>query len=76
LITEEEIKEGMFGIFQKQRLVVGGGAAVGVGALIHRKLEVKGKRVVSLVTGSSIASNVYLDIIQSRLNHAPRPSPL
>jgi threonine dehydratase len=76
LILEEEIKDGMFYVFNNHRLVVEGAAAVGVGALIHRKIEVKGKKVVSLVTGSSIDSDVYLDIIQSRMNHATKPAPL
>lgn len=74
LISEEEIKDGMFYLFERHRLVVEGAAAVGVGALIHRKIAVQGKKVVSLVTGSSIESDVYLGIIQSRLNDAAKHS--
>jgi threonine dehydratase len=67
LVTEEEIKDGMFHLFEKQRLIVEGAAAVGVSALLHRKIDVQGKRVVALLTGSSINSHQYCRIIQSRI---------
>jgi threonine dehydratase len=68
LISEEEIKDGMFYIFDKHRLIVEGAAAVGVGALMNQKINVKGKKVVTLLSGSSINSDEYIRIIQSRLN--------
>jgi threonine dehydratase len=67
LISEEEIKDGMYYVFDKHRLIVEGGAAVGVGALIHGKANVKGKKVVTLLSGSSIDSEEYIHIIKSRL---------
>ncbi len=70
LVSEEEIKNGMFHIFENHRLIVEGAAAVGVGALIHQKINVKGKNVVTLLTGSSINSNEYIRIIQKRVNQS------
>lgn len=67
LISEEEIKDGIFYLFDKHRLIVEGAAALGVGALIHQKINVKGKKVVTLLSGSSIDSNDYIRIIQNRL---------
>jgi threonine dehydratase len=69
LISEEEIKDGMFYIFDKQRLIVEGAGAVAIGALIHKKINVSGKRVVALLSGSSINSEEYIRIIQSRLTN-------
>jgi threonine dehydratase len=69
LISEEEIKDGMFYIFDKHRLIIEGAAAVGIGALKHRKINVKGKKVVTLLSGSSIDSEEYIRIIQSRLSN-------
>jgi threonine dehydratase len=69
LISEEEIKDGMFYVFDKHRLIVEGAAAVGVGALIHQKIDVKGKKVVALLSGSTINSDEYIRIIESRLTH-------
>lgn len=67
LISEEEIKDGMFYVFDKHRLIVEGAAALGVGALMNQKINVKDKRVVALLTGSSIHSKEYIRIIQNRL---------
>ncbi len=68
LISEEDIKDGMFYIFDKQRLIVEGAAAVGIGALINKKINVNGKKVVALLSGSSINSEEYIRLIQSRLS--------
>ena len=59
----------MFYVFDKHRLIVEGAAAVGVGALLNQKFDVKGKKVVALLTGSSINSDDYIRIIQSRLTN-------
>ncbi len=67
LISEEEIKDGMVYVFDKHRLIVEGAAAVGVGALINQKVNVKGKKVVTLLSGSSINSDEYIRIIQNIL---------
>jgi threonine dehydratase len=68
LISEEEIEDGMFYIFDTHRLIVEGAAAVGVGALLNQKIDVKGKKVMVLLSGSSIHSEEYIRIIQSRLS--------
>ncbi len=72
LISEEEIKDGMFYVFDKHRLIVEGAAAVGVGALMNQKINVKGKKVVTLLSGSSINSDEYIRIIHSRLTNEGR----
>jgi len=67
LISEDEIKDGMFYIFEKHRLIAEGGAAVGIGALLNQKINVKGKKLVALLSGSTINSAEYIRIIQGRL---------
>jgi threonine dehydratase len=67
LISEDAIKDGMYYVFDKHRLIVEGGAAVGVGALMHGKINVRGQQVVILLSGSSIDSEQYVQIIKSRL---------
>lgn len=66
LISEEDIKDGMFYIFDKQRLIVEGAGAVAIGALINKRINVSGKKVVALLSGSSIDSGEYIRTIQSR----------
>lgn len=73
LISEEEIKDGMFYIFNKHRLIVEGAGAVAIGALIHKKIRVNGKKVVALLSGSSINSEEYICIIQSRFANRGKP---
>ena len=57
----------MFYIFDQHRLIVEGAAAVGIGALMHQKINVQGKKVVILLSGSTINSDEYIQIIQSKL---------
>ena len=66
LVSEEDIKDGIFYVFDKQRLIVEGAGAVAVGALIEKKIDVGGKKVVALLSGSSIDSGEYIRTIQSR----------
>jgi threonine dehydratase len=73
VVSEEEIKDGMFYVFERHRLIVEGAAAVGVAALMNAKIDVRGKRVVTLLSGSSIDSAQYIGIIRDRLcAHANR----
>ncbi len=67
LISEKEIEDGIFYIFDKHRLIIEGAAAIGVGALINRRINVNDKKVVTLLSGSSINSEEYISVIQSRL---------
>jgi threonine dehydratase len=69
LISEEELKDGMFYVFDRQRLIVEGAGAVTIGALINKKINVRGKRVVALLSGSSVNSEEYIRIIKSRFDN-------
>jgi len=69
LVSEEEIRDGMFYIFDNYRLIVEGAAAVGVGLLMGQKINVEGKRVVAVLSGNNINSDEYIRIVQSRLTH-------
>jgi threonine dehydratase len=64
VISEAEIKSGMRHLFENHRLIVEGAAAVGVGALVNHRIDVKGKTVVALLSGNSINSNEFISIIQ------------
>jgi threonine dehydratase len=72
-ISEEAIKDGMSYIFEKQRLIVEGAGALAIGALINKKIDVEGKNAVALLSGSSIDSQEYIRIIQSRLADWGKP---
>ncbi|MFZ1199776.1 MAG: pyridoxal-phosphate dependent enzyme [Desulfobacterales bacterium] len=67
IVSEEQIKDGMYFVFDQHRLIVEGAAAVGIGALLHRKVDVSGKKVAVLLSGSSIDSQSYVRVIDGRL---------
>jgi threonine dehydratase len=67
LISETVIEDGMFHLFETHRTIAEGAAAVGVGALLNRRVDVRGKRVVAVVTGGSVDSAAYLQVIRERL---------
>ncbi len=67
LVSEPETKDAMYYIFDKHRLIVEGAAAVSTATLLNQKIDVKGKKVVALMTGSSIDAGHYLGIIEKRL---------
>ena len=73
LVSEEEIKAGIFHLFDTHRTIAEGAAALGVGAMLGGRVDVAGKRVVTLVTGGTVESAAYLRIIQERLERNPHP---
>ena len=64
ILAEDPIKDAMHYLFDRHRLIVEGAGAVGVGVLLQRMLDVAGRRVVTLLSGSTIDSDVYLRILQ------------
>ncbi len=67
LVSEEQIKDGMFHIFNHHRIIAEGAASVGPGALLHGLSDVSGKKVVALLSGSTVNSEHYLQTLQERL---------
>ena len=73
LVSEEEIKAGMFHLFDTHRIIAEGAAAVGVGAMLSGRVDVKGRRVVSVVSGGTVDTATYLQIIQDQLEREVHP---
>lgn len=67
VISEEEIKDGIRYLFEHQRLIVEGAGVIGVSAMLGNKIDVTGKRVVTVLTGSSINTAEYISIVQDKL---------
>ena len=64
LLTESEIEASIRLLFEQHRLVVEGSGALGVGGLLKRKEQFKGKKVVAVVCGRNIDLEVFKRIIQ------------
>ena len=56
LVTEEEIAAGIVFAFEQHRLVVEGGGAVGIAALLHGRVNGLGREVAVVISGGNIAS--------------------
>lgn len=51
-VTEDEIAKGMLGVLERNKLVVEAGGAVGVAAVLAKKLKLKGKTAIVLSGGN------------------------
>jgi threonine dehydratase len=66
LVSEEEIKEGMYYLFETHRTIAEGAAAVGIGAMLNGRIDLAGKRVATVITGATVESAAYLSIIREK----------
>jgi threonine dehydratase len=73
LVSEEEIKAGMFHLFDTHRTIAEGAAAVGVGAMLSDRIDVRGKQVVAVVSGGTVESATYLQLMQEALERTSHP---
>ena len=54
LVTEDEISGAILALIEKQKMIAEGAGAVSVAAAMFDKFPIKGKRVVSVVSGGNI----------------------
>jgi len=67
LVDEEEIAEAILLLLERERTVAEGAGAVGLAALLHRDLGLRGKRVIVVVSGGNIDVNLMARVIQRGL---------
>lgn len=65
LVSEEEIAAAMAFALAQQRLVVEGGGAVGLAALLHDKVGVVGRNIAVVLSGSNVNVSSLIQIAQS-----------
>ena len=66
-VSEEEIASTILYLLEKEKTVVEGAGAVGVAALMNRKVRLEGKNVVSVISGGNIDVNVVARVIERGL---------
>lgn len=69
LVSEEEIAEAMAFCLEQHRLVVEGGGAVGIAALLHRRVGELGRNVVVVLSGSNVGLSLLLEVAQKRRDY-------
>lgn len=63
LVSEEEIARGMAFALKEEHLVLEGGGAVGIAALLHGKVQGLGKNVVIVVSGGNVSADRLARIV-------------
>lgn len=71
-VEDQEIASAILFLLERQKLVVEGAGAVGVAALMHDKIDIKGKKVVSLLSGGNIDVTMLAQIIEKGLVKSSR----
>ncbi len=66
LVSEEEIASAMAFALKRLKLVVEGGGAVGIAALLHRRLEAPGRTLAVVVSGSNVDLDTLFEIAHGR----------
>ena len=65
LVSEDEIGQAIRYVFKTQRMVLEGGAAVGIAALLAKKLDVHGQNVALIYSGNNIAEETLRKVLDS-----------
>lgn len=68
LVTEEETADGMAFALENHHLVVEGGGAVSLAALLHSKIRSMGQCIVIVLSGGNVEIPVLMKIAAERLN--------
>lgn len=70
-VSEEDLASAIVGLVESEHLIAEGAGAAGVAALASGRIDVKGRRVVAIVTGANIDRRRLADLI-ARVPQGPR----
>ena len=76
LVSEDEIASAILTLIEKQKMIAEGAGAVSVAAAMFDKFPIKGKKVVSLVSGGNIDVTILSRVIKRGLIKSGRQSQL
>lgn len=74
LVSEDEIASAILALIEKQKMTAEGAGAVSVAAAMFDKFPIKGKKVVSLVSGGNIDVTILSRVIERGLMKSGRSS--
>lgn len=76
LVTDDEISSAILALIEKQKMIAEGAGAVSVAAAMFNKFPIKGKNVVSIVSGGNIDVTILSRVIERGLMKSGRSSSL
>ncbi len=71
-VTDDEVSTAILSLIEQQKLIAEGAGAVSVAAVLFDKIDVKGKKVVCLVSGGNIDVTILSRVINRGLQKAGR----
>lgn len=63
LVEEDETRAAVRALAETQQLIVEGSGAVGIAALLARKIDLSGRRVVAVLSGGNIDLGLFAEIL-------------
>ena len=76
LVTDDEVSSAILALIEKQKMIAEGAGATAVAAVMFDKFNLKGKRVVSIVSGGNIDVTSLSRVIERGLFTSGRSSSL
>ena len=76
LVSDDEVASAILALIEKQKMIAEGGGAAAVAAVMFDKFNLKGKRVVSIVSGGNIDVTILSRVITRGLMKSGRSSSL
>lgn len=76
LVTDDEVASAILSLIEKQKMIAEGAGATAVAAVMSGKLDLKGKRVVAVVSGGNIDVTSLSRVIDRGLLNSGRSSSL
>ncbi len=76
LVTDDEISSAILALIEKQKMIAEGAGAVSVAAAMFNKFPLKGKKVVSLISGGNIDVSILSRVIERGLMKSGRETTL
>ena len=74
LVTDDEISSAILALIEKQKMIAEGAGAAAVAAAMFHKLPIRGKRVISIVSGGNIDVTSLSRVIERGLMKSGRSS--
>lgn len=76
LVTDDEVASAILALIEKQKMIAEGAGATAVAAVMFNKFDLKGKRVVAIVSGGNIDVTSLSRVIDRGLLNSGRSSSL
>ncbi|MBQ8921466.1 MAG: threonine ammonia-lyase [Oscillospiraceae bacterium] len=76
LVSDDEVASAILALIEKQKMIAEGAGAAAVAAVMSGKLDLKGKRVVAVVSGGNIDVTSLSRVIDRGLRNSGRASSL